>query len=189
MKGLTCLMLEERFLPSKKRLVMKSVVQCVIDAVNHSPWVPVLRSHPQEYCPTLHMQIGHTRNACDKPFSILQLFVIISYYYYIATLNGSKNLIYLLFLFLSLALLQLYHPRQSYHHPRTRYRGIAPFQWEMGQHFLPKRLVTHLDGKFSSKSSAIMHYLVHLEGEWIALKKSSNEFYVNWGNIFCQKDQ
>ena len=70
MKGLTCLMLEGRFLSSMKKLVKKNVVLFANVAANHSPLVPVLRCHPQECCPALHMQMGHSRNACDKPFSI-----------------------------------------------------------------------------------------------------------------------
>ena len=80
MKVLTCLMLEGRFLSSKKRLVMKNAVQFVIDTVNHSSQVPVLRSHPQEYCPTLHMQMGHSGNASDYPFNGLSLLVVIIYF-------------------------------------------------------------------------------------------------------------
>ena len=79
MKGLTCLMLEGRFLLSKKKLAKKNVVQFVIDAAIHSPQVPVLRSHPQECCPTLHMQMEHSRIARDYLFDGLLLFVIISY--------------------------------------------------------------------------------------------------------------
>ena len=79
MKGLTCLMLEGRFLSSMKKLVKKNVVLFANVAANHSPLVPVLRSHPQECCPTLHMQMEYSRIARDYLFDGLLLFVIISY--------------------------------------------------------------------------------------------------------------